>query len=311
MSSSETSTPAEAVRLYHLAREWEIPPTELVALLRSGGVEVESHFTQVPRSSVDELKAALARGREAQAKAQAMAEAEAEAPAQEAVPAEEPAAEEPAAAKEPAAEEPAAKESAATAKPAAAEEPASADEAEAASDAPKKKRKRRRRRKRKTGATERPTKSLYGSGRLTPSEPAPEPAKPRANTGVAPSVPSFGMGGVTPPPAEAAPAAAAPAAAAPERARKEPSRGWSVPAFGGGAAATPPGPKNGAGASVVSSPTAHAPKPVTPPSAPTPTGPVGPAPTFDEGPSSGGLLLVGIAIAVIALGVFLFVHFRG
>ena len=286
MSTADLSQPAEAVRLYHLAREWELSPAVLVGLLRSGGLEVGSHFTEVQRDTISELKETLARGREVEAVAEQAARVEVEAPEDA-----------PAAVADPLPE--AAPISEQVSEPTAGE-----------LDGPpvsKRKRSRTRKTRRNQEETKRTTRSLYGSGRPTRIEPVPEPPKPRREAGLAPSVPSFGKAEVPAPSGVTAAAAAAAPLTPPQPARRgEPSQPWSVPAFGSGAAAG----LHATSVAPVSSPPA-----IPAPAAPAPSSPAVETPTSPAqgsgAESSRGLVLLVLGLAVIALGALLFALSRG
>lgn len=169
---STTDAP-QTVRLYHLAREWELSPAGLVALLRHGGLEVKSHLTSFERTAIPELAATLARGREAKAEAAAKAKAEAEAAAKAAAAMTEEAAAAAALGPEVEAATPMLKPGAATKRS-------------------EKRKKGRRTRSKRVRSERTRRRSLYGSGRLTHSTPVAPPAPRLSESGVAPSVPSFG-----------------------------------------------------------------------------------------------------------------------
>src|SRR5262245_36438057 len=67
------------VRLYHLARNWDVPSADIIETLAAKGRRLKSHFVEVDSAEVPEIRAILQEagffGRPAGAEAQAPAEA--------------------------------------------------------------------------------------------------------------------------------------------------------------------------------------------------------------------------------------------
>src|SRR5207237_717465 len=47
------------VRLYHLARNWDVPSSDIIDTLASKGRRLKSHFVEVDSSEVPEIRAIL------------------------------------------------------------------------------------------------------------------------------------------------------------------------------------------------------------------------------------------------------------